>query len=794
VKAERIRRNDAGFTMVELLIVIVIEALIVGGLGSAFILVMNNSASVKDSLDRTEDARLAASYIIADARNSSGPETSLSDTASCPDPSPPVSGTPTAVVRFNWNSTGSAGAATANVVNYVLVSNVLLRRQCQSGSLVSDTAIATKVTSVAVACAPTANCSGTPTSITATVSETQDSAGGPAFQYSLTGAFRKALAVGAALPGPTNPVSLLALGTSSCSAGATGLRISGGSTRVYGDAYLNTADGVTCKAMNISSATYQAGGTKILTGGSCLAGSGGVCPTTSAYSPAITDPYASLAAPSTAGMTSRSGCPSGAAQPGVYAATLSISSNCTLASGVYVLQAGMNITSGTVTSAAGGVLVYITGGTVSVSGAASVTLSAMTSGSYSGLVAWQAAADTSTITFSNTGPLSLAGAVYAPKAQVSHSTTSASHTITKLVAQNILNSSGALAIGTPSPTPLSITSPAAPTAWTVNRPYPTTTLTASGGDGNYIWSITGLPTGMTLDASTGVISGTPTAAGSYGGTLTLNDLLGDTPLSVAYTITINALPSISTASPLPAGTRLNPYSTTVAGTGGTGPYSWSATGLPAGLSISAGGVISGTPTTAGTTSASVTLTDFAGATATTSLSITIAAGPSISSVTLANGGSTQGKLEKSDTITVVFSTQMSVNSFCSAWSDDTSNQSLTANGDVTVTATDGTGATNDSLTVTSASCTFRFGSINLGSNAYVSGGNATFGGSTGATRSSIAWTAATRTLTITLGGATGTLGTVATSTPIYTASGSITDSAATAIINSPFTLPAAKQF
>ena len=199
VKPDRGPNDEAGFTLVELLIVIVIEALIVGGLGSVFILVMNNSTSVKESLDRTEDARLAASYIISDARNSSGPETSLSDTASCPDPSPPVSGTPTAVVRFNWNSTSSVGATTANVVNYVLVSNVLLRRQCKGGSLVSDTAIATKITSVAVACAPTANCSGTPTSITATVAETPDSAGG-AFNFSLTGVFRKPLAVGAALP------------------------------------------------------------------------------------------------------------------------------------------------------------------------------------------------------------------------------------------------------------------------------------------------------------------------------------------------------------------------------------------------------------------------------------------------------------------------------------------------------------------------------------------------------------------------------------------------------------------
>jgi hypothetical protein len=561
---------------------------------------------------------------------------------------------------------------------------------------------------------------------------------------------------------------------------------------VYGDTFINTADGSTCKAMNISSATYQAGGTKILFGGSCLAGSGGVCPTSSSYSPAIADPYASVAAPSSA--TARSGCPSGAALPGVYAATLSISSSCTLASGVYILQAGLNITAGTVTNAAGGVLLYMTGGSFSVSSTASVTLSAMTSGTYSGLAAWQAAADTSTITFSNSGALSFTGALYAPKALVSHSTTAASHAVTKLVAQNILNSSGALAIGTPSSTPLAINGPAAPTVWTVNQPYPNTTLNASGGDGNYIWSITGLPSGMTLDASTGVISGTPTAAGNYGGTLTLNDLLGDTPVSVAYSLTINVAPSITTTSPLPSGTRLNPYSTTLAGSGGTGAYTWSATGLPAGLSISSGGVISGTPTTAATSVVAVTLTDATGATANKSLSITIAAGPTIASVTLANGGTIQGRLEQNDTITVVFSAQMSVSSFCSAWSGDASNQSLNSNNDVTVTATDGSGATNDSLTVTSATCTFRFGSINLGSNAYLSGGNATFSG-VGGSRSSIGWTAATRTLTITLGAQTGgTVATVTSSTPIYTASGSITDVGGNPLANSPFTLPAAKQF
>ena len=112
---------------------------------------------------------------------------------------------------------------------------------------------------------------------------------------------------------------------------------------------------------------------------------------------------------------------------------------------------------------------------------------------------------------------------------------------------------------------------------------------------------------------------------------------------------------------------------------------------------------------------------------------------------------------------------------------------------MTVTVTDGTGATNDSLTVASATCTFHFGSIDLGSNAYVSGGNATFAGS-GNDKSKITWTTATHTLTITLGTATGTFGTVTSSTPIYTASGSVTDSQGAAISNSPFTLATAKQF
>ncbi|SDF31707.1 Peptidase inhibitor I9 [Lentzea fradiae] len=54
--------------------------------------------------------------------------------------------------------------------------------------------------------------------------------------------------------------------------------------------------------------------------------------------------------------------------------------------------------------------------------------------------------------------------------------------------------------------------------------------------------------------------------------------------------------------------------------GGTAPYTWSVTGLPAGLSASSTGAISGTPTTAGTSSVTATVTDAAGKTASATFS------------------------------------------------------------------------------------------------------------------------------------------------------------------------------
>jgi hypothetical protein len=99
--------------------------------------------------------------------------------------------------------------------------------------------------------------------------------------------------------------------------------------------------------------------------------------------------------------------------------------------------------------------------------------------------------------------------------------------------------------GTTSPAP-SITATSLPNG-EVNIAY-SQTLGASGGSGTYSsWSITSgtLPVGLSLNSSTGVISGTPTTAGTSSFTIQVTDSLGGTG-SGNLSITINAAPSITT--------------------------------------------------------------------------------------------------------------------------------------------------------------------------------------------------------------------------------------------------------
>jgi uncharacterized protein with beta-barrel porin domain len=256
---------------------------------------------------------------------------------------------------------------------------------------------------------------------------------------------------------------------------------------------------------------------------------------------------------------------------------------------------------------------------------------------------------------------------------------------------------------------------------TVGTAYDQIVVSASGGTSPYSYTATGLPAGLTINASTGAITGTPTTSGSFTPTVTAKDTYNATG-TVDYTIAVAGLAPVAGAvsttvaanstnnvitlaltggaassvsvvsSPAhgtaaasgtsitytPAsgysGTDSFTYNATngsgtstaatvtitvsaptltltpasgaltsgtvgtaydqivVSASGGTLPYSYTATGLPAGLTINAStGAITGTPTTSGSFTPTVTAKDAHSATGTATYTLTIAALPPVAS-------------------------------------------------------------------------------------------------------------------------------------------------------------------
>jgi hypothetical protein len=147
------------------------------------------------------------------------------------------------------------------------------------------------------------------------------------------------------------------------------------------------------------------------------------------------------------------------------------------------------------------------------------------------------------------------------------------------------------------PLPVSITTSSL-AGGTVNVGY-NAMLAATGGTGAFTWSLESgaLPAGLAL-AANGAITGTPTAPGLANFVVRAT---AGTFATKAFSITIapaSSSPLAITTTSLPNGRVGAPYTANVLATGGRPPYTWRvATGqLPAGLSLSTAGVISGTPT------------------------------------------------------------------------------------------------------------------------------------------------------------------------------------------------------
>ncbi|MDQ3011655.1 MAG: Ig domain-containing protein, partial [Acidobacteriota bacterium] len=157
--------------------------------------------------------------------------------------------------------------------------------------------------------------------------------------------------------------------------------------------------------------------------------------------------------------------------------------------------------------------------------------------------------------------------------------------------------------------PITVTNPATNTS-TAGAAF-SQTFTQSGGIGTTTFSKTGtLPTGLTL-SSAGLLSGTPTQTGVFMITVKATDSNNCMGTGAIYTLTINCQTITISPATIPGAFKGAPYSQTFTAAGAVGAVTWSvsAGSLPAGLTLSSAGVLSGTPGAIGNFTFTVKVTD-----------------------------------------------------------------------------------------------------------------------------------------------------------------------------------------
>ena len=560
-RPDRAPRLDAGFTLVELMMAIVLSSIIGGVLVAALMTSLNAADSTSSTVASSIDTQLISTFLAVDAQAAGGTDPGTAREVADVGVSTVADAAGWAgceqagalVVRFAWIER-SVSTADKVVVTYGLSPDgSFVRRACE-GPDTTTAVLGRRVTSANVTCDSSRVCTGIPDEVTLAL------AGGDSrapFDVTLSASLRPE-AQGEPTSINSAEVPLLAVGAGSCPA----LSLDGsGATHVLGAAIVNTS----CGASPIRGDLTQlraTGTTSLLT--------------------RTNNPFADTATPAVCDRSSapKLGSSDGPDSVTLYSSPVTISSSVEFQPGRHVFCNGLTVEGGaTVTGS--GVLWYVVDGGVTISEKSTVSLTPATSGDYAGLLLWSAGPQPVWIASGATVD-DLAGAVYVPRARLDLASTTGIRLGAAVADQVAISGSGPTRFGQPSPM-LTVAAVNLPGAFTMQS-YSATAPAVSGGTAPYTYAATGLPPGLAMSTS-GAISGAPTSTG----TATVSFLAIDaTGASIPFTRTLD----VTGTPPVPQSIRATAGDATAA-------VSWTAgdsSGAPATTVYSVSATATGLPT------------------------------------------------------------------------------------------------------------------------------------------------------------------------------------------------------
>ena len=542
VRAARAHHADRGFTLVELIFAIVLSTVIGGVIVAALITSLNVSSATSEHVSDSTDASLIAAFLTRDAQSAGAivPTTairdttvgvSISDWSGCTQtPSTPQPPPYLPVVRFSWIEYTSASAQSKVVVTYAFDSDTaqLTRRLCRDSAAPVDVVLARQLASVQASCEVAVDCTGVPISVSLVVV----GSGIPTpLAYTIKASLRGDTQATPTVVNST-PVPLLVLGAGA-SVACPNLDLSAkttGAVTVVGNALVDGLCGASPIAGNQT--LLQATGTT-----STISG--------------IVDPFRDRVPPNSAACASGGTNPATVGASGnasavvVYPQPVDLTVNTVFNPGRYVFCKGLKFTSGKIVGT--DVLLYVPLGTFDVAAAASVDLSGRTTGDASMLV-WVATPGQALTIAGGPRTDNFRGLIYAPTSRLQLSSTMAANIGGVNVQGLSVSGAGTVRIGLPLAA-LTITPATLPPA-TVGVAY-SATVSATGGTAPYRWcppavttcavpySATGVASDFSINATTGVISGTPTAGPTAVVVVTVFDATAQAA-SIDYSIDVDS--------------------------------------------------------------------------------------------------------------------------------------------------------------------------------------------------------------------------------------------------------------